>query len=120
MNADHDYIHKNKNLKGFGSYGDIMIRDRKMYVAPTPYALITGTDRQTTLITPNDFLQSEALREFGSFERVESLKLIRGYSFDMINNSLNPTYVSNPNAGRIHRFRAFRPKDDFGPQVTLK
>lgn len=26
LNADHDYRHKNKNVKGFGSYGDIMIR----------------------------------------------------------------------------------------------
>ena len=33
LNADHDYVHKNKSVKGFGSYGDIMIRDRKMYVA---------------------------------------------------------------------------------------
>jgi aminoglycoside phosphotransferase len=35
LNADHNYIHENKSVKGFGSYGDIMIRDRKMYVAPT-------------------------------------------------------------------------------------
>ena len=39
LNADHNYVHKNKHVKGFGSYGDIMIRDRKMYVAPTPFAL---------------------------------------------------------------------------------
>ncbi len=30
LNADHEYIHKNKSVKGFGTYGDIMIRDRKM------------------------------------------------------------------------------------------
>lgn len=36
LNADHDYVHKNRSIKGFGSYGDIMIRDRKMYVAPSP------------------------------------------------------------------------------------
>jgi|SRR5829696_8936912 len=28
---------------GFGSYGDILVRDRKMYVAPTPFALAEGT-----------------------------------------------------------------------------
>jgi hypothetical protein len=38
LNADHEYAHKNKNVKGFGSYGDIMIRDRKMYVAPSSEA----------------------------------------------------------------------------------
>jgi hypothetical protein len=27
LNADHEYVHKNKNVKGFGIYGDIMIRD---------------------------------------------------------------------------------------------
>ena len=24
LNADHEYVHKNKSIKGFGSYGDIM------------------------------------------------------------------------------------------------
>ena len=42
LNSDHNYVHKNKNVKGFGTYGDIMIRDRKMYVAPTPFALTVG------------------------------------------------------------------------------
>lgn len=37
LNADNTYIHKNKSFRGFGSYGDILIRDRKMYVAPTPF-----------------------------------------------------------------------------------
>ncbi len=39
LNADHEYVHKNKSTKGFGSYGDILIRDRKMYVVPTPFHL---------------------------------------------------------------------------------
>lgn len=39
LNADRNYIHKNKSARGFGSYGDVMIRDRKMRVAPTPFAL---------------------------------------------------------------------------------
>lgn len=120
LNADHDYIHKNKNLKGFGSYGDIMIRDRKMYVAPTPYALTVGTDRQTTLIAPVEFTKSPALRDSGAFDRLESPRLIRGYSFDMLNHTLKPTYVSNPNAGKKHSFKVFRAKDDLGPKVTLK
>lgn len=29
LNADHDYLHKNRSVKGFGTYGDLMIRDRK-------------------------------------------------------------------------------------------
>jgi hypothetical protein len=26
LNADHEYLHKNRNIKGFGTYGDVMIR----------------------------------------------------------------------------------------------
>ena len=52
LNADHEYTHKNKNVKGFGSYGDIMIRDRKMYVVPTPFHLAEGVAHRQTLILP--------------------------------------------------------------------
>jgi hypothetical protein len=46
------YEHKNKSFRGFGSYGDILVRDRKMYVAPTPFALAEGTAHRRTLILP--------------------------------------------------------------------
>ena len=52
LNADHEYVHKNRSVKGFGSYGDIMIRDRKMYVAPTPFGLVSGVAHTQTLILP--------------------------------------------------------------------
>jgi hypothetical protein len=54
LNADHTYVHKNKSFRGFGSYGDLLVRDRKMYVAPTPFALTSGTTGQATLIAPGD------------------------------------------------------------------
>jgi hypothetical protein len=60
LNADHSCVHKNKNLKGFGSYGDIMIRDRKMYVAPTPFALLNGVERQVTLVALDSFSPTKA------------------------------------------------------------
>jgi hypothetical protein len=65
LNADHDYVHKNKNVKGFGSYGDIMIRDRKMYVAPTPFGLTTGTAHNQTLILPASFRVDSRFRAVG-------------------------------------------------------
>ena len=43
LNADNSYVHKNKSFRSFGSYGDILVRNRKMYVAPTPFALADGT-----------------------------------------------------------------------------
>lgn len=52
LNADSSYEHENKSFRGFGSYGDVLVRDRKMYVAPTPFALADGTAHQRTLILP--------------------------------------------------------------------
>lgn len=54
LNADHEYVHKNRSIKGFGSYGDIMIRDRKMYVAATPFGIASGIAHTQTLILPAD------------------------------------------------------------------
>ncbi len=52
LNADHEYVHENKSVKGFGTYGDLLIRDRKMYVVPTPFQLVEGVAHQQTLILP--------------------------------------------------------------------
>ena len=120
LNADHSYVHKNKNLKGFGSYGDMMIRDRKMYVAPTPYALTSGTERQVTFIAPDSFTPGDGLKSCGEFIRTETPKLIRGYSFDMLTHELTPTHIDNPNAGVEHPFKVFRASNSTGPIVGLK
>ncbi len=119
LNANHDYVHKNKNIKGFGTYGDIMIRDRKMYVAPTPYALTTGCAAQLTLILPEGRAADGRLRRVGTLRRVEAQTLIVGYSFDLSSNELTPERMPNPDAGSAHVFNAFRPTNDPGPEVVL-
>jgi hypothetical protein len=120
LNADNDYVHKNGNLKGFGSYGDIMIRDRKMYVAPTPFALTTGTERQITLITLKGFTNKGELTLAGEMTRVETERLIRGYSFDMKKLTLTPSFLPNPSAGARHEFEAFRANGSIGPRVGMR
>src|SRR6266568_2795111 len=90
LNADHEYVHENKSVKGFGSYGDIMIRDRKMYVCPTPFGLTTGTAHNQTLILPNDFRVDSRFRAVGKLVRREAQKLIVGYRFDLRTNTLKP------------------------------
>ncbi|MEB3164953.1 MAG: hypothetical protein VKK80_17105 [Prochlorothrix sp.] len=119
LNADHTYSHHNKNLKGFGSYGDLIVRDRKMYVAPTPFALLNGTARQITLLVPAAFQASTALRPCGSLVRIETQHLLRGYYFDMTEQTLTPSYIENPNAGKQHHFQAFRAVNTSGPLITL-
>src|SRR5439155_9704510 len=119
LNADHDYVHKNKNVKGFGSYGDIMIRDRKMYVAPTPFGLTTGTAHSQTLILPADFRVDSRFRAVGKLVRREAEKLIVGYAFDLRTNTLKPESVANPAAGREHKFIAYRLKRSGRDEVVM-
>ncbi|GAB1480257.1 hypothetical protein MASR2M74_28320 [Paracoccaceae bacterium] len=76
LNADHNYVHKNKSVKGFGTYGGIMIRDRKMYVAPTPFALTEGTTGLMTLILPERMGTDERYQEVGKLTCVESDYLV--------------------------------------------
>lgn len=109
LNADHEYSHKNKNIKGFGSYGDIMIRDRKMYVCPTPYVITTGTQRQVTLIMPEDVkVEDVELANVGELVRTECEEIIVGYSFNLKNNDLNPVKEANPRQAKVHRFIAYK------------
>lgn len=109
LNADHDYKHKNKNREGFGSYGDIMIRDRKMYVVPTPFHIVQGVAHQHTLILPDTMKPAEDnLVEVGTLKRVEADKIIVGYSFNLKTNEIVPELVKNPSAGKEHTFRAWR------------
>lgn len=108
LNADHEYVHKNKSVKGFGSYGDILIRDRKMYVVTTPFRVAEGLAHQLTLILPAEVETEVDFVNVGGLLRREAPELIVGYSFDLQRNNLNPKKIPNPDAGREHRFRAWR------------
>jgi hypothetical protein len=120
LNADHNYVHENKNIKGFGSYGDIMIRDRKMYVCPTPYALTEGTEGQITLIAPENTRLTKEFEVVGKLKRIECDKLIVSYEFDLTSNKIVSHTQDNPNAGREHKFIACRLKKEVGPKVSLR
>jgi len=119
LNADHDYVHKNKNVKGFGTYGDIMIRDRKMYVAPTPFALTKGTMGLMTLILPENFGGDGRYKQVGRLTRVETEELVIGYNFDLRTNEIHAELVPNPNAGTQHLFVAHRLKNQAKKSVYM-
>lgn len=121
LNADHNYIHKNKSVKGFGSYGDIMIRDRKMYVAPTPFGIATGLAHTVTLILPESITPpSGQFKEVGRITRVEAPHLIVGYAFDLTANTITPQRVPNPSSGQQHKFKAWRTMDGSDDPVALR
>ncbi len=119
LNADHNYQHKNKSLKGFGSYGDIMIRDRKMYVALTPFAIADGLTGARTLVIPSTWNQPRGFRKVGTLNRVEAENLVVGYEFDLATNQITPKTVPNPSAGTVHSFDAYRLEKDSDKPVSL-
>ncbi len=123
LNADHEYQHENKSVRGFGSYGDILIRDRKMYVVPTPFRLVQGVAHQQTLILPSeikpDKREQTRFVEVGKLSRREASELVIGYFFDLQTNELIPQKATNPDAGREHSFRAWRIKGSVLDQVSM-
>jgi hypothetical protein len=120
LNADNTYIHKNKSFRGFGSYGDILVRDRKMYVAPTPFALAEGTAHRRTLILPEGHEVDADLVEVGTLTRREVDQVVVTYSFDLRTNEIATTHEPNLSAGHEHVFIAYRVADDPRDPVTLR
>ncbi len=108
LNVDHEYRHKNKSVKGFGSYGDILIRDRKMYVVPTPFQLLEGAAHQQTLVLPAEFQLGKGFLKLGDLRRTEADEILVGYAFNLQTNTLVPRRAPNPSAGKLHVFRAWR------------
>ncbi len=119
LNADREYIHKNKSVKGFGTYGDVLIRDRKMYVAPTPFALTEGTTGLMTLIVPETMAAPDGFREVGRLTRTEAAELVAAYRFDLRTNELAAERVPNPRANAEHRFVAYRLDGHAAKQVSM-
>ena len=120
LNADNTYVHENKSFRGFGSYGDILVRDRKMYVAPTPFALAKGAAHRRTLVVPADMKVDPDLVEVGVITRREVEQMVVAYSFDLRTNELRTTLVPNPNAGQEHVFRAYCCTGDPVEPITLE
>ena len=113
LNADRDYVHQNKSVREFGSYGDIMIRDRKMYVVPTPFALLDGTSFRRTLILPDNMsVEDEQLTPAARFLRRESEYSLLAYEFDLRSNDLEAKLSTNPKSETEHWFKAYRRGED--------
>jgi len=119
LNATRNYAHKNCSTRGFGSYGDILLRDRKMYVAPTPFALTNGTIGNRTLILPENMKVDERFKEVGRLERTESDWLLSSYTFNFDKNNLKGDFADNPTKGKVHRFVAYRCKEAAGDPVEM-
>ena len=97
-----------------------MVRDRKMYVAPTPFALTEGTTGLMTLIVPERLATPpDAFQEVGRLARVEAAELVIGYTFDLRTNELKAQRIPNPEAGTAHSFVAYRLKSQATKPVSI-
>jgi hypothetical protein len=79
-----------------------------MYVAPTPFGLVSGVAHTQTLILPDGFPITKSFRQVGVLVRREADKLIVGYTFSLKTNTLTPKTIHNPSAGHEHVFQAWR------------
>ena len=120
LNADHEYMHANKSVKGFGSYGDLMIRDRKMYVVPSPSAWPRGCPSANPHPSRRCGSRKGIHHGRGFMYRHEATELIVGYSFNLQTNDLFPEKVPNPGAGREHAFHAWRFKGTVSNPVSMR
>jgi hypothetical protein len=111
LNPVRDYQHVNDNVPNFGAYGDIMIRDRKMYVVRTPYSIADGLAGQRTLVLPSEWNTPDGFKEVGTVERREAPEVAVAYRFDLKASQLEVISERNPNAGKLHTFTAYRPDD---------
>lgn len=119
LSVDYGYVHKNKSVRGFGTYGDLLIRDRKMYVPKTPFSLADGTVGEVTLILrEDDTASTSTLEQVGTLVRREAAQRVVAYRFDLRSNELTVETEPNPDAGREHRFTAWRTGPSTSP-VTL-
>ena len=96
-----------------------MIRDRKMYVAPTPFALASRLDRQVTLIDLETRRFSAALHQAGSLVRIETQDLITSYVFDPTTNDIKGQKAPNPDSGKRHQLKVYRSSESIGPLVEM-
>jgi hypothetical protein len=102
------YVHRNDNVPNFGAYGDVMIRDRKMYTPRTPHALADGLAGRRTLILPSGSDVPAGFQPVGTLERREADEIAVRYEFDLKQARLRTISERNPNAGKLHAFTAYR------------
>ena len=108
LNAGGGYRADNRSMRVLGSYGDVLLRDRKMYVAYTPYRLLTNVRDRCTLVLPLEWPDlPQGAKRVGSFSRSEHERVLIGYLADLKANTLKGQFEENPNAGRVHEFEAW-------------
>lgn len=103
LNPMPDYMHRNDHIPHFGAYGDIKIRDRKMYVVRTPYSIADGLAGNRTLVLPSEWAAPNEFKAVGILKRREADEIPAGYEFDLKASKLHIDNEPNPTLERFTR-----------------
>jgi hypothetical protein len=72
-----------------------------------------------TLILPSDITADKRFKCVGELNRIEADEIIIGYDFELRDNKINSKKTRNENAGKEHKFKAFRLKSQSNRAVIL-
>lgn len=126
FNQASPYELKNKSIVGFGSYGDIKIRVRKMYIVPTPYKILSDqlgkefeeimSKHKAILVLPREVAEHlkesspesvEKLFLLKSLNRKEAKKVLTSYTDNLVTGEVKPEYEQRDKWVREHEFTIF-------------
>lgn len=110
INSDHELAdsHENHAIRGFGSYGDGFIRDRKMYVLPHPLTIYPQGLGKATLIVPSAWnVNGTHLKKSECIERIHSSERLRGYTIDLWGSDPTQLTETAPASGQALKFDVF-------------
>jgi hypothetical protein len=123
LSREGQLVHKNTSVDGAGSYGDMLIRIRKMFVPRTPFRTVSGTIGHRTLIVPasmaTDLDDDTRLQRVGQLERVETAEHVERIKIDLAVPGMHVERTANAYAGNVHRFVAYRRAGLPGPSVEM-
>lgn len=116
-------VHKNTSVDGAGSYGDMLIRIRKMFVPRTPFRSVEGTIGHRTLIVPAsmgaELDDDGSLQRVGKLQRVETNEHVERIDIDLSVPGMRVGRAANADAGKVHQFVAYRRSGVDGPPVSM-
>jgi len=108
LNDERELVHQNLAIRGFGSYGDAFIRDRKMYVFKTPFAIDPSSLGHLRLIVPTEWaLQDSRVVKIGTITRTIASERLREYRVDLYQHVVTAVTAADPRAGQVRTFDVF-------------
>jgi hypothetical protein len=111
INADHELadLHENHAIRGFGSYGDGFIRDRKMYVLPHPLTIYPKGIGMASLIVPSSWdVKHPNLKKVDTINRPMAEKRLKGYTIDLWGGEPSQVTENSPRANTLGAFDVFQ------------